>query len=830
MKQMLRRWLGVKDSQARIALSYNQVGQPQNTPRNYEQFAKQGFQKNVIVYRCISMIAQACGGIELEVYSKRKGGEPTEMPDHPLKKLLDRPNPLQGRSAFIETVIGFHRLTGNTFTEAVGPNLKSPPMELWPTRPDKIKIVPAATGYPKEYQFVANGITKRWEVDPVSMKSMLNQIKTFHPTNDWWGLSPLEAAMLALDQNNAGQSWNLSMLQNSAQPSGILSVKSTEYNPGGSLTEKQFTDLKSSLDESAVDMRAKHRPLILEGGLEWTQVSLSPKEMDFLKGKNITATDIAQVYGIPPELLGIGEKTYSNYAEARMSFYEDTVLPLMDVLMTEYNHWLAPMFGDGIYIAYDKDDIEALAPKREAKFTSLKDASFLQVNEKREAAGYEPVDGGDVFLVGDQVVENLMDIASGGSDETDPKPDDKPGEGAEAKPNATGDDTNVQQTVLNGAQIAALQEIVRATSAGEIPRASAVNMIVVSYNVTPAIAEGILGEAGNGFVPTKPDAGNPPPPPADAADTGEEDMPEDETAADTEEFGDPTEEDDDEKAMAWKTFNLLNDNERKQSWRKQNARRKRLEASFERDIESDLVEMARDLGAAAKTAGDARAKEYALLRAIDEHTPVLERTLKRHIRYTVEDFGQHVFSQAKTIWPDRVETKATRKWDDWAKRYIQNHTAKTIGEISGTTRKKVTETVKRLVSEAVLDGSSNDEIANELADSFASLSKGRARTIARTEVAMASNNASIQAVKTLEIPGMVKEWISAKDDRVRTLENSNGEADHEVMDGVEEPLDDKFSVPPDTTMEGPGDTSAPIAQLANCRCVLGFKSRSNGGA
>lgn len=88
--------------------------------------------------------------------------------------------------------------------------------------------------------------------------------------------------------------------------------------------------------------------------------------------------------------------------------------------------------------------------------------------------------------------------------------------------------------------------------------------------------------------------------------------------------------------------------------------------------------------------------------------------------------------------------------------------------------------------------------------------------------------ASIEAVKSLQIPGMVKEWISAKDDRVRTLENTNGDADHEAMDGVEASLDEKFSVPPDTSMDGPGDPSAPPEQIINCRCALGFKSRNNG--
>lgn len=728
---IFHRFFGRKDSQARIALSFRQVGQPVNTPRNYEGFSKEGYQKNVVVYRCIDLISKACGGIELELYSKRMGADKVEIIDHPLLKLINRPNPMQGRTSFMQSYMAYYLLTGNTFAEAVRPTKSTPPLELWPVRPDKMQIVPGSKGYPAKYVLKANEIQKEWLVNPVTLKSDMYHMKSFHPTNDWWGMSPLEAALYALDQSNAGQKWNLALLQNSATPSGVLQVKTSDVNPSGSLTDEQFARLKTEIENEYAGAKNAGRPMLLEGGMEWKQISLSPKDMEFLENKNITAMDICQVYGVPPEMLGLGQKTFNNYKEARMSFYEDTVLPLMDHFITEMNNWLTPMFGEGLILAYDKDDIEALAPKREAKFTSIQNANWLTVNEKREATGYESKEGWDVFVIGSDLV-------------SDPE----------------------------------------------------------SYNNPP-----------------KPNGENENEPPSNE-DTLEEDGTDEAIQAD-EASGTP----DEEEEKGWKSFNLLNRNEKRDSWRKQNWRRKRLESAFARDLSADLKEMHNDMLASIKGKNDARLIEFALLKAVDENMPIIKKTISRHIKYTVEDFGQATFTNAKSIFPS-LETKGTRQYEDWAQRYIQKRTGESIGQIEGTTRKQVQRVVKQLTERAVIDGDSNEEIVKDLREEFAGLTKSRARLIARTEVASASNVASIQAVKSLEIPNLQKEWVSSHDDRVRDGgENGHG-PDHESMDGVVVPLDEKFTVPPDADMDGPGDASAGAEQICNCRCVLVFKSNN----
>ena len=95
-------------------------------------------------------------------------------------------------------------------------------------------------------------------------------------------------------------------------------------------------------------------------------------------------------------LLGIpGDNTYANYAEANRTFWRQTILPLVNRTARAMARWLGPAFGSGLVLAPDMDGIEALSTEREALWSRVEKASFLTLNEKRQAIGYAPVPGGD---------------------------------------------------------------------------------------------------------------------------------------------------------------------------------------------------------------------------------------------------------------------------------------------------------------------------------------------------------------------------------------------------------------------------------------------------
>jgi HK97 family phage portal protein len=218
-------------------------------------------------------------------------------------------------------------------------------------------------------------------------------LTAFHPLDDHYGLAPLEAAAVAVDTHNAAARWNKALLDNSARPSGALVYDGPE---GSLLSDGQFDRLKRELDEQYQGAVNAGRPLLLEGGLDWKAMSLSPKDMDFLEAKHTAAREIALAFGVPPMLLGIpGDNTYSNYQEANRVFWRQTVLPVAQRVGCALAQWLAPAFGAGLRLAIDTDRIDALAADRAALWERVTKAPFLTLNEKREAVGYAPAEGGD---------------------------------------------------------------------------------------------------------------------------------------------------------------------------------------------------------------------------------------------------------------------------------------------------------------------------------------------------------------------------------------------------------------------------------------------------
>src|SRR5262249_15753841 len=149
-----------------------------------------------------------------------------------------------------------------------------------------------------------------------------------------------------------------------ARPSGALVYSGPE---GSVLSDGQFDRLKHELEASYQGSVNAGRPLLLEGGLDWKAMSLSPKDMDFMEAKHTTAREIALPFGVPPMLLGIpGDNTYSNYREAKRAFWRQTVLPLASRVGCALAQWLAPAYGDGLTLVIDTDRIDALSADRAA--------------------------------------------------------------------------------------------------------------------------------------------------------------------------------------------------------------------------------------------------------------------------------------------------------------------------------------------------------------------------------------------------------------------------------------------------------------------------------
>lgn len=390
MKLSWKKSVGQKASAVGSMAVTHIIGHPQWTPRRYDTLAEEGYHKNVIVNRCVTLIARGIASVPWLLYR----GE-HEINTHPLLTLLNSTSPRQAGSAFMEAVVSFLLLSGNTYIEAVF-NEEQHPSELYVLRPDRMKVIPGPGGLPKAFEYTVNGQSKRIPVDPITGQSSILHLKLFNPLNDWYGMSPIEAAAASIDQHNAVSSHNLALLQNGGRPSGAFLIRPSPHMP--SLTDAQRESLRNDIREVYEGTRNAGRALVLEGDFEWREMGLSPKDLDFIEGKNLSAREIAQAFGVPPMLAGVpGDATFANYREARFHLWEDTILPLLEFLLAEFNLWLTPFFDRDLRIYYDSDSIPALAPRREAAWNKIANADFLTINEKRQAVGYTPLPDGDVL-------------------------------------------------------------------------------------------------------------------------------------------------------------------------------------------------------------------------------------------------------------------------------------------------------------------------------------------------------------------------------------------------------------------------------------------------
>ena len=371
-----------KASRSAGLLGIAPLGQARWTPRRYDRLAEEGYRRNIIAFRCIREIAQSAASIPWLLYSGRK-----EITQHPLLALLARPNPGMGRVQLFEALFAYQQISGNSYLEAVRADTGDAPRELWVLRPDRMKIVPGAASVVEAYEYGANGKSVRWQADALTGACDILHFKAFHPLDDWYGQGPLEVALQAIDQHNAASAWNQALLQNAARPSGAL-VYAPKEGPA-LLSEDQYKRLKRELEEQIEGAANAGRPLLLEGGLDWRSMSLTPADMDWRQGRDAVARDIALAFGVPAQLIGLPDaQTYSNMKEARLAFYEDTVLPLAYGLRDALNSWLVPMFGEGLRLELDLDEVQALGPRRDATWARISAADFLTAEEKRNLLGF----------------------------------------------------------------------------------------------------------------------------------------------------------------------------------------------------------------------------------------------------------------------------------------------------------------------------------------------------------------------------------------------------------------------------------------------------------
>ncbi|MEY3196659.1 MAG: hypothetical protein RLZZ59_25, partial [Pseudomonadota bacterium] len=350
----------------------------------------------VIVYRCVNLIAQTASHVPWQVFTT-KSGRRFLSHDHPAVQLLKKPNAGLGGADFFAELISNKLLFGNAYVLTVNVG-DSGPKALY-LLPNNNMSIEVEAGKAVAYKYTSSERSMLYPIQQNSKISKVLHIKSYNPNNALYGISSLDAAAASIDVHTMASRWNSNLLKNGARPSGALIMK----DPHGYLTDEQFERLRDQLNSKYTGTANSGRPMILEGGLDWREMSISPKDMDFIESKNAAAREIALAFGVPPQLLGInGDNTYSNMQEARIALWEETVIPLLDKLSDAFTNWLSYWFNQEIIIDFDRDSISALIEKRENLWDKISKSSFMTVNEKRAFVGLGTIDGGDSLSSGEK--------------------------------------------------------------------------------------------------------------------------------------------------------------------------------------------------------------------------------------------------------------------------------------------------------------------------------------------------------------------------------------------------------------------------------------------
>lgn len=360
-------------------VAYSSSGRVAWSPRDTVSLTRTGFSGNPVGFRTVKLIAEAAAALPLVLQDCDR-----RYDQHPLLALVRQPNQAQGRAELMEALFAQLLLSGNAYIEAVCVEGQAAPVELHVLRSDRMSVVPGSDGWPVAYEYSVGGRKVRF--DASGAVSPICHVKTFHPQDDHYGFSPLQAAAMALDVHNSASRWSKSLLDNAARPSGALVFRGSDGH--GSMAEDQFQRLSEEIAANYQGARNAGRPMVLEGGLDWKPMGFSPSDMEFHKTKEAAAREIALAFGVPPMLIGIqGDATYANYQEANRAFYRLTVLPLATRVASALSDWLGRYTGEVLELKPDLDQVPALASERDAQWARVGRADFLSDVEKRALLG-----------------------------------------------------------------------------------------------------------------------------------------------------------------------------------------------------------------------------------------------------------------------------------------------------------------------------------------------------------------------------------------------------------------------------------------------------------
>lgn len=351
-----------------------------------------GFERNPYVFQCVNIRAGSVSSVPYVIYDT--AGNEITNPDHPLKRLLDRPNPKQSWPQFISQIETYLGINGNAFIYPISTTF-SGPRELWCFSSGEVTPVRTNNKFEPVSAWILNFGDSTRTVNP----DQIIHIRLNNSSDRIFGISPMYVARINVEMQNAAGVWNKNTLENGARPSLIIK----HHRP---LTKSQKRDLRSEVRQKNQGADNNGNVMLVPEDLDVTANGFTAVEMDFVEGMVMNSRAICVAYNVPSELVGdVANKTYANLAEARSQYAKSCVVPELDNIYGELAAYLVPHFDDVARLTYDVAQVQDLAGDQTALYTAITACDFLSTNEKREIFGYD-----DVGADGDTILTSMSRI------------------------------------------------------------------------------------------------------------------------------------------------------------------------------------------------------------------------------------------------------------------------------------------------------------------------------------------------------------------------------------------------------------------------------------
>lgn len=360
------------------------------------------------VYACVRILSEAIAGLPLHMYRYKEDGGKGKALDHPLYHLLhDEPNPEMSSFVFRETLMTHLLLWGNAYAQIIR-NGKGEIVALYPLMPNKMTVSRDENGqlyytYQKSQEELPKD--NRYTV-------ILHPSDVLHiPGLGFDGLvgySPIAMAKNAIGLAIATEEYGSKFFANGAAPSGVLEHPGTIKDPQR-VRESWMSQFGGSANSNKI--------AVLEEGLKYTPISISPEQAQFLETRKFQINEIARIFRVPPHMVGDLEKSsFSNIEQQSLEFVKYTLDPW--VVRWEQSIQRTLLTSEEKKTYFVKFNVEGLLrgdyQSRMSGYATARQNGWMSANDIRELENLDRIpaeDGGDLYLVNG----NMLPLSQAGA-------------------------------------------------------------------------------------------------------------------------------------------------------------------------------------------------------------------------------------------------------------------------------------------------------------------------------------------------------------------------------------------------------------------------------